>query len=255
MDFGVENVLAGDLRPGLIEVLYFGFSSANSSGYSGPPLFRPSTGERRVLFLSRSANRLRLVGDVYDYTIRMASGDHSGLAMDGLERWDFMARLLLTLGAGYEEDAMVSNLPYYARLIDRFESRLIAANYLVRLSVASPTHVRVAACLHLAAEYPGQYGCLSRLLLDRQVPDELRRKLQAALEFRLKKNAILRSALKRNPLTALTSSPFPDSLNRVREEFLLLSDDPDGGIAGLACSALARFFPGERPRCRPPSLR
>lgn len=253
MKVAVENVLAGGLNPSIIEVHYFQLSPANSNGYSGPPLFQPRKGERRVFFLDRSSSGLRLAGDVYDYTIRNEAGYHLTLNTVAANRWEVLAKTLLTLGDGYNESAMASFIPRYSRLIDHFDSRLLTAELLRGLVQSAPAPIRIAACLHLAAEYPGQYGCLEKLLSADLLSGVERERVAAALQLQKKHNENLLTLLARDPLSALSDGAPLDNVVRLKDEFLMLAQDPDSEIAHLACSALIRFWNEQPSQCNPGS--
>lgn len=56
------------------------FSDQNERQLGHPLPFLPKQGERRLLFLRLEGDRLRLLHDVFDYSLRVRSGRHEGVA-------------------------------------------------------------------------------------------------------------------------------------------------------------------------------
>lgn len=241
MRVAVENVLVGHVPNASMDVLFFGFSMKNQNGYSGPVLFRPVPGERRVLFLSQSRT-LRVVGDVYDYTIRVASGKHNIPRDDGRTPWERLGEVLLTLGTEYNPAALCAAIPRYARIMDRLSSRPYTAALLNALTKSENLQIAKEACIELSKSYYGQYGCLYDLMKDYRLTANERRAAEAALASERMASTALRIELARDPLGALRRAPFSDSLSTLKGEFGLLSADPDEKTARIACDILDTVF-------------
>ena len=59
VDLDVENVLLGDWPDPKLKFVFFGFSTKNRGGYTGPALYRVLPGERAIFFLTVDQGLLR----------------------------------------------------------------------------------------------------------------------------------------------------------------------------------------------------
>jgi len=249
VDIQVENVLRGDVPRAPAHFYFFGYSDKNP-GYGGPPLYRVSIGDRRVFFLVREMGELRSAADVFDYTLFVASGSHKDLPFGkDTPLGDVIAEVLLSLGDGYDSADMRSILPLSCRVLDQLSSRRHTVALLRKLLEARDRDLAVATCLYLSENYNGQYGCLSDLLSSQGLDAPLRAQAEKILNAARDRSADLKLRLRQFPLYAFSSSPFPDSLETIRQELTFLLDDRDPEMRSIACGELTRTYPYPEPRC------
>ena len=111
--------------------------------------------------------------------------------------------------------------------------------------------IATKACLVLSEQYYGQYGCLARLESNSAVPPKLHAELAKMKSARARiRNVRLKQRLKAHPMLAFEMSPFSDSITGVRQELLMLVDDPDPELKHLACAILGQNYAKSPETCR-----
>jgi hypothetical protein len=138
----VENVLKGNVDQQVLSIYYF----AIASGYDGPrPLgfWRPPS--RRIFFIRRDGDVLRMACDVVDCTMPVTSGSHPGYLADSNKPIDYaLVDINLTRGQGEIEDARfayeigwsIPATPLGGYVIDKLQ----------HLVSTEPAVVKTAAC-------------------------------------------------------------------------------------------------------------
>ena len=258
VEIAVENALLGEV-PQQLTFEFFAYSPQNG-GYSGPPLFRVRSGERRIFFLTRDSGEFRSTGDVRDYTLKVWSGRHKKLSpvkdmadamLDPASTeaiGNAISEVLLGLGDTYNPQAMTAELKILEETSDELAGPARTAARLALL-VANESDLRLAAtaCLELSERYAGQSGCLSRFEKNELVPEDLRRKATEMHTTRQVWDERLKRRLRAFPLIAFDG----DSIFQLRQELRLLLDSPDPELKQLACETLLRSFAETQPRCPP----
>jgi hypothetical protein len=247
VEIHVEDVLRGKLTLADNHFYFFGVSDENA-GYSGPPRYRVTPGERRIFFLTQEDGQLRSAGDILDYTLLVTTGRHPRQKPDE-PLGDRIAEILLSPNPGYDSNALKHVLREYCPISDHLSSRENTVFLLKKLVSSGDQELHVAGCLYLAENYSGQYGCLVELLSLPGLSAEARARIDKDWNAALQSDAALKDVLRHYPLQAFSSIPFPDSLYAVRGELRLLLDDPDREIQALSCRALHQFYSEQEPRC------
>lgn len=263
-DIEVENAILGEVKEQQLRLGYFTYSAKNKGGYSGPALLRVERGQRRLLFLTVDSGQYRSVADLRnEYSIRVWSGLHRNCCKP-VDRDDYGARIapqgqigdsisqiLLELGNNYDREGVMQSLEMQAYTASRLAGRKRSAELLKRL-VANEGEPGIAAkaCIVLSEQYYGQYGCLAQLESNAAVPPKLHEQLKKMRIARVDWNASLKQRLKNYPMLAFEMSPFSDSITGVRQELLMLVDDPDPELKKLACGILRQNYPKPPETCR-----
>jgi hypothetical protein len=78
----VENAIIGQPPSFVIEVYGYLYSWFNYRQLGQPHPFQPEPGQRRLLFLRLEGTRLRLLHDVFDYSLRVFSGERPRIDQD-----------------------------------------------------------------------------------------------------------------------------------------------------------------------------
>jgi hypothetical protein len=262
-DIDIENVVLGDVKQRHLQFSYFTFSLKNKGGYSGPALLRIEPGQRRIFFLTIDSGQYRSVADLRnDYSIRVWSGFHMNcckpiVPSDYFTRrspreqiGDSISDILLQLGENYDREGLIQWLDIQAYTASRLADRQRSAALLNEL--AADEHepgIAAKACLVLSEQYYGQYGCLIRLEANAAVPSNLHLALAKMKIARVDWNARLKQRLRSYPMFAFEMSPFSDSIKGVRQELLMLVDDPDPELKTLACAILRQNYPKPPETC------
>ncbi len=129
----------------------------------------------------------------------------------------------------------------------RARRRLLVLHALV--AKKNEPEIAVRACLLLAEQYYGQYGCLDEFREHAALPADIRKSVVEMQFKRLQWNKRLKERLQASPLFAFQMATFPDSILGVEEELKMLLDDPDPQLQQLACSALKKHYPDSHAQC------
>lgn len=135
----VENVIKGSVTASPVDFLYYIFSPENTRDLARLR-YIPEIGQRRIFFLTSGKGHLRSIGDVTDYTLRLASGRHGRDFCYGQEPGCCIARILLTPG-----ESEIDN--------DAFARSLVESEYVAEV-LCSPTEAR--GLLQSLVQYPDQ---------------------------------------------------------------------------------------------------
>ena len=245
-----ENSLKGGLRE--LELKFFYYGSGNYPDSKPNPrykrLFHATPGARYVFFLTHDRDRLRSIGDVGEYSIRVFSGTHPESPTEGKDPGGRLSEILLTPGNGADLGGMAEELGSYSKIADIWGSRLMTVELLRHLfSLAEP--LRSQACGVLMAHYYGQDDCLQTMAED---PNESLHNREVALRELKEKSPEHQRVLEdlKDPAALRYQDNAGDSRHRLREEFETLLFNPDRILHERACAALKRYFPWDaEPRC------
>jgi len=250
-DIHVENTLKGGTPLGHASFYFFEFAPSNVNGYSGPPRYHLTPGERRIVFLANQSGRLRAVRDVLDYTIQVFSGEHEESSVQGRDIGESIANVLLTVGRNATSGAMARTMSEVSSVADQVTSRSHNVELLNALfSEKTDTHLSASACFELTARYYGQYGCLAEILTDMKFAPDLRKKAGGLLVKARRDTIALKRSLSTYPLLAFTKAPRATDIGAVREELQMLLSDPDTSIRKAACAVLRLNYPESEIRCK-----
>ena len=247
-----ENSLKGGLSEQ--ELRFFYFADGRPPGSDAKPnplykrLFKAESGSRYLFFLTRDGDVLRSIGDVGDYSLRIATGRHSERPTRTEEIGKRMAEILLTPADGADLDLMANTLLRSSEFADSWGSRPFTVQLLRQLlPLGEP--IRSEACGVLVARYAGQYDCLRALADDTNEAARYRQEASKELNEKSAERERLSEDLK-DP-AALTFMDFAgDSRHRLREELETLLFNEDKTQHQRACIALRRYFPRDpQPRC------
>ncbi len=230
----IESVLKGDVGFGNAVAYFF---TVSSPPVSFQPIFSPAAGDKKILFLRREDNRLRLFVDVFELSIPVHSGNHAGDKYDSTSVGERVLFTILTPGADVDVPSFVNNLERDYLKTWAFASPKYAVKLLTSLLHYGDKSVRDRACLILSYQYPGQAQCLTSLLKD---PTSAARTEAVQIFSRNKvdePNIIRR--LEKEPLSFGNS----DTLDFAEQGLELLSTHPNHRIAALACARIRESFP------------
>lgn len=148
------------------ELVFYSFSYAGSArGYTGPPLFRASPGDRRVLFLEWEKGILRTQCDLVDCSYRLPAGSRKASEPLGVGQTirDYLARLFVEV----DERLVATEIATRLRIGVAAATSLVGERKTMLLLRSimknGPVRMRMRACLILAETFPGQDDCLSDL--------------------------------------------------------------------------------------------
>lgn len=111
----VENAFKRQPPSQAIDVYGYIYSRRNDRQLGHPLPFEPEIGQRRLLFLRFEGNRVRLLHDVFDYSLRVFSGRHNTIdpkfaSSDGAA----ISWMLLTRSEGNIAEGFAVQLSQYA---------------------------------------------------------------------------------------------------------------------------------------------
>ncbi|HEY2013796.1 MAG TPA: hypothetical protein VGH38_09865 [Bryobacteraceae bacterium] len=193
---------------------------------------------RSARFFSRPVPRIGPTGDF----IRRSPQEQIG---------DSISEILLHLGENYHREGMIEWLGIQAYPASRLAGRQKSAALLKQLAVDEhESGIAAKACLVLSEQYYGQYGCLARLEADATVPMSLHAEVAKMKIARVDWNARPKKQLRSYPMFAFEMSPFSDRIKGVRQELLMLVDDPDPELKTLACGILWHEYLKSPEACR-----
>ncbi len=255
-----ENSLRGKLTEPELTFYYFaqGTYADSKPNPRYKHLFEAKPGSRYLFFLIRDRDVLRSVGDVGNYSIRVATGTHPGeQGVDPLDEGPDtqnlrlgrqMTEILLTPGQGAEPAVMAARLSTQACFAEDWSSRLLVAQIL-RALTSQLEPVRSAACDVLTQHYYGQEDCLKSLAEDEKEPEVLRKAASGLLKEQLADRTQLIESLQ-NPAESFYLQGAGDSPHRIREELQTMLLGTDTALHEQVCAALRLYFPhDEEPKC------
>ena len=129
----IQTVVKGSVRSNPIEFYYFTYSSAGSEIDLGAPRYLPEIGQRRIYFLKPYKTSYRSVGDVTDYTLRVSSGNHSGMFCEGRGPGCCIAEILLVPQQGVDGKWFVIDLTTSEYVAEVLCSRRTAQDLMQKL--------------------------------------------------------------------------------------------------------------------------
>jgi hypothetical protein len=252
----LEKSLKGDLTGSELNFFYFGDGRYPDSSPNPlhKRLYKAEPGLRYVFFLTRDHDVLRSIGDVGEYSIRVATGAHSGSQTQGADTGQLISEVLLTPGNGADVNLMAEQLSHYGRIADSWGSRPLTVQLLRRLT-SFPEPLRSAACGVLVEDYAGQDDCLRAIADDANEPPQTR---QEALREMQKQSAFRQRLLGdlKDPARLSSIGPNIDSRRRLREEFQMMLLGTDELLHERVCTALKRYYPYDtEPRCTGAKMR
>jgi hypothetical protein len=144
ISLNVENVVRGQLQGNDLEFYAYTYSDQNTTDF-GPGRFIPTTGTRRMFFLTQFSRGYRSVGDVIDYTLQVASGRHGQDFCQGDSFEDCIAKLLLVPGTGFDSEAFAIGLRKASSTAQQIGSEDLALRLLDQLSHGPDQKIAAAA--------------------------------------------------------------------------------------------------------------
>jgi hypothetical protein len=211
--------------------------------------FEAIAGNRYIFFLMQERGCLRSIGDVGEYSIRVASGAHPGYSAPASDLVRGMADVLLKKGEGADLDAFAHRLRSSVELINRWGSSRIYSIQLLKSLLVESEPLRRVACQTLVDLYTGQYGCLDQIRDDPEESSDARQWATTAAEQAARWERQLIDNLEDPANLQFGKLPHPDSRISVREELESLLSSPNTRVRGEACVALRRFYPHESKEC------
>lgn len=247
-----ENSLKGGLSEKELRFFYFADSRPPGSDAKPNPLykrlFKAELGSRYLFFLTRDGDVLRSIGDVGDYSLRIATGRHTERPTGPEEIGKRMAEILLNPADGADLDLMANTLLGSSEAADYWGSRPFTVQLLRQLlPLGEP--IRSEACGVLVARYFGQYDCLRAIAGDTNEMAQHRQEASKELNEKSAERERLAEDLK-DPAALAFMDFAGDSRHRLREEVQTLLFSEDSTQRQEACIALKRYFPSDpQPRC------
>lgn len=130
-------MLKGDLPQQQIEFYFFQFFNRGSQADFGRIRYIPAVGQRRVYFLRKDGEVLRLIGDVADYTLGVSGGPPQHDICKSLTPGCCLSQLLMTPGVTPDPDTFAHDLGTSVAVTEILCSTPLAESLLSKL-VYSP---------------------------------------------------------------------------------------------------------------------
>lgn len=261
-----ENSLRGGLRDPALTFYYFaqGIYPDSRANPRHKQLFEAVPGSRYLFFLIRDRGVLRSIGDVGNYSIRVATGTHpaiqgrdpseEGPDIENIRLGRQMTEVLLTPGPGTDFEAMAGRLSTQACFAQGWISRLLVARILRKLT-SQPEPVGSAACAALTHDYYGQEDCLKALAEDVTRPAEIRETASKLLKKQLADRPRLLESLD-DPAESFYLAAAGAALVQYREELQTMLLGTDAALHARICEILKRSYPNHaEPKCSEPRKR
>ena len=111
----VENSFKREPPSRTLDVYGYIYSQQNDRQLGHPLPFEPKMGQRRLMFLRTEGNRIRLLHDVFDYSLRVFSGRHERIDAEfASSAGTAISWLLLTRSVDSVPESFAERLSQYA---------------------------------------------------------------------------------------------------------------------------------------------
>lgn len=161
---GIENSFKRQPPSRILDVYGYTYSHRNDRQLGHPLPFEPETGQRRLLFLRSEGNRVRLLHDVFDYSLRVFSGRHDGVDPKfASSAGAAISWTLLTRSEGSIAEGFAVRLGQYAWYAHELAGTPVTMELMGRLAADPNDQVREEATRLLSSfKYELQHGVLDR---------------------------------------------------------------------------------------------
>jgi hypothetical protein len=142
----IENAFKGSPPSSNIDVYGYIYSSQNTRQFGHPLPFDALPGQRRLLFLRSEGGRIRLLHDVFDYSLRVFSGKHDTVdpalaSTPGAA----ISWVLLTRGDAANAEGLANWMIEYAWYAHQFGGTPLMMDLLRRLAADPDRQIRYRA--------------------------------------------------------------------------------------------------------------
>jgi hypothetical protein len=245
-----ENSVKGGLTGSELEFYYFadGRYPDSKPNPRYKQLFEAVPGARYLFFLTRDRDVWRSIGDVGDYSIRLATGTHPQSMGENRDLGRRLTEILLIPQPDADLNLMAGRLHEYRIVAESWSFRLFVAQLLRRLT-SLPEPIRSEACGELTQYYHGQEDCLKALAEDTTETPEIRKLAADQWKRQLAERPQLLESL-RDPAGLRYLTFVGDSMRSFREELQTMLLGTDTALHERVCTALRRYFPHDPdPKC------